>query len=103
MTGMRKIILVIPFLQEVDLSREPLITIGTIMAVVGSLIALLRAFGVPITNEQQDAMNQFLIAAGPLVVALVARRYVTPLSSPRDANGVELTRPDGTQAATKKS
>lgn len=85
------------------MSNEPLITVGMIAAIVASLIGLLRAFGVPITPEQQDAINQVLLAAGPLVVAFVARRYVTPLANPRDAQGVRLSRPDNSPAATKKA
>lgn len=77
------------------MSREPLVTVGMVIAVVASLIALLRAFGVPITPEQQDAIDQLLIAAGPIVVALIARHFVTPLSDPEDASGTKLIRPDG--------
>lgn len=84
------------------MNSEPLVTIGMIAAVVGSLIALLRAFGVPITDDQQDAINQFLIAAAPIAVALIARRYVTPLANPKDANGTPLTRPDNSPAQTKR-
>lgn len=83
------------------MTNEPLVTIGMIAAVVASFIALLRAFGVPISDDQQAAINQFLIAAGPIAVAIIARRYVTPLANPKDANGSELTRADGSPAATK--
>lgn len=83
------------------MSKEPLITIGMITATLAALITLLRAFGVPITNEQQDALNQFLVVAAPIVVALVARQYVTPLANPKDATGTPLTRPDNTPAIRK--
>lgn len=83
------------------MSNEPLITIGGIIAIAASLIALLRAFGVPINSEQQQAIDQFLIAAGPIVVALWARRHVTPLANPKDATGTPLTRPDNSPAVRK--
>lgn len=75
------------------MSREPLITTAVITAVIAALITLLKAFGVPITEEQQGAINQFLVVLAPLIVAGIARVYVTPLSAPRDTDNVPLTRP----------
>lgn len=74
------------------MSNEPLITAALITAIIAGLVTLLRAFGVPITQEQQDAINQFMAILAPLVVAAVARQYVTPVASPRDSTGVRLVR-----------
>lgn len=75
------------------MSKEPLITTAVVTAVIAALITLLKAFGVPITEEQQSAINQFLVVMAPLIVAGVGRIYVTPLSAPRDTDGMPLSRP----------
>jgi hypothetical protein len=80
------------------MKREPLITTALITSLVGAVLTLLVAFGVPLTEAQQDAINGLVIVAAPLVVALVGRRYVTPLSDPRDVDGEPLTRADNSLA-----
>lgn len=75
-------------------NTEPLITTAVITAIIAALITLLKAFGVPITEDQQNAINQFLVVLAPLIVAGIARVYVTPLSRPRDLDGETLSRPN---------
>ncbi len=61
------------------MEREPVITVGTISLIVSAVLTLLVSFGVNITNEQVEAIMQFVAAVGPLVVGyLVARGKVTP-------------------------
>lgn len=64
------------------MNKEPLITAGAIVAAGGAIIGLLVAFGVPITEEQRDAIQNFLTILGPIVlgalVTLAARPAVTP-------------------------
>lgn len=45
------------------------------VALVGSIITLLAAFGLDVTDEQQDAINGFLLTAWP--VAMIVMRLVT--------------------------
>lgn len=75
------------------MSNEPLVTTAVVTAVIAALITLLKAFGVPITEDQQTAINQFLAVLAPLIVAGIGRMYVTSLASPRDTDGVPLSRP----------
>jgi hypothetical protein len=72
------------------ITREPVITTVTATALIIALCALLRAFGVPITGDEQDAITGFVGAAGVIVAGFISRGYVTPLSSPRNASGQRL-------------
>lgn len=84
------------------MQREPLWTTAIITAVIAALISLLTAFGVPITAAQQDAINQFMVVVAPIVVALIARAYVTPTAQPTDDTGEPLVRKvDGAQPVAK--
>ena len=87
------------------MSREPLWSIGVITSVIGALITLLVTFGVPISDAQQNALNQFLIVIAPLIMALVGRNYTTPVSDPKAVNEagklVDLTPADGSQLPVK--
>lgn len=62
------------------MSKEPAITIGTISAAVGAVIALLVAFGVPLTEDQQIAILGVVAALGPIVAAVITRRFVSPVA-----------------------
>ena len=61
------------------MTREPLITVATITAAVSAVLALLVAFGIDLTGEQQTAILGVVAVAAPLVVGVVARRKVTPV------------------------
>lgn len=56
------------------ISREPVVTAA--LAFVGALIALLAAFGVDLTADQQSAIGAFCAAV--LALAVVVRSKVTP-------------------------
>lgn len=60
------------------MNREPVLTAATIAALVTAVVALLKAFGVPLTNDQAVAITGVVGVVAPLVAAFVARRRVTP-------------------------
>lgn len=61
------------------LSREPVLTAGTIVALLVAGIQLLTVFGVPINPDQQAAIVAFVSALLVVVGALWARSKVTPI------------------------
>lgn len=63
------------------MSKEPVITIGSISAGVGAIIALVVAFGVPLTEDQQIAILGVVAAVGPIVATVITRRFVSPAKS----------------------
>lgn len=72
------------------MTREPVLTAASIVAAATAVLAVLAAFGLPLTAEQQAAVLGLIGVAAPYVVALLARRKVTPLADPRDASGKAL-------------
>ena len=58
------------------MNREPLAIIGTIGSIIGAFIVLMQSFGIPITDAQSEAINNFVVIAAPLIVTLIARQYV---------------------------
>jgi hypothetical protein len=79
--------------------REPLATAATITGAVAAVLALVVAFGVNLTGDQQTAILGVASVAAPLIVALVVRPKVTPVADPRlpgdviNATGQNITRP----------
>lgn len=71
------------------MKNEPLVTLASITAGVTALLALLVAFGIPITQEQQVAILGVVAVAAPFVVAVAGRGRVTP-------NGSVVERVDST-------
>lgn len=59
------------------MKTEPILSTAGITAGVTAILALLVAFGIPLTDEQRVAILGVAAVAAPLVV-IVARRYVTP-------------------------
>lgn len=57
---------------------EPAITAGSITALVTAVIALLVAFGVPLTDLEREAILGLVAVLAPLAVALLVRPHVTP-------------------------
>jgi nitrate/nitrite transporter NarK len=57
-------------------ASEPLFTVGSITAGVTAVIAVLVAFGLPISDGQQSAILGVVAVAAPLAVAALARRRV---------------------------
>lgn len=81
------------------MQTEPLVTIGTIGSLVAALIVLLRSFGVPLTDDQSDAINQFVAIAAPIIIALVGRQFVFSRSTVDDVESAAYSA--GQQAADR--
>lgn len=60
------------------MKTEPVITVATVVSAATALLAVLVAFGLPVTDTQQAALLGVVAVAAPLVVIL-ARRWVTPV------------------------
>lgn len=69
---------------------EPLLNTATITALGSALVALLVAFGLPLNDTQETAIIGLVSVVAPLVVALVARSKVTPVTDPRTESGAPL-------------
>lgn len=86
-------------------SREPAAIIGLVAAAVTSILVLLVAFGVPLTQDQQTAILGVIAGVGPLAAAMLIRGKVSAAStvilqaSPRGAAvaGEASTLPAGVQ------
>jgi hypothetical protein len=57
-------------------ASEPLWSVGSITAAVTAIIALLAAFGLDISDDQQSAILGVVAVAAPLVVAALSRGRV---------------------------
>lgn len=66
------------------MSREPATLIGSIGALLGAVIVLLRSFGVNISAEQEDAMKNLALILIPLVTGLVIRGFVVSPATAKD-------------------
>lgn len=58
------------------MKKEPAVIIGAIGSVVTALIALLVAFGLDLTAEQQAAISTVVLAIVPIVVGIITRQFV---------------------------
>jgi len=58
--------------------KEPVLTGATLLALVGSVLTLLVAFGVDLDAQQQAAVLGLATVVAPLVVAVVVRAKVSP-------------------------
>lgn len=57
------------------MSREPAVIVG---GLVTAILALLVAFGVPITDNQSGAVLSLAVILAPLLSSVVIRHFVTP-------------------------
>lgn len=60
------------------MQHEPVITVGTITALVAALIVVATAFGLPLSDAQTQSLLSLTAILGPLVAALWTRGKVTP-------------------------
>lgn len=63
------------------LGHEPVFWVGVVTAVVIAVIQTLAGQGV-LTANQQDTIANLVTAVSPIVAALVARQFVTPVAKP---------------------
>ncbi len=75
--------------------EEPVLTVGLVRAAITMLVG----FGLGWSGEQVALMVAFIEA----VTAWVARRQVTPTTSPSLSEGHSVRLPDGTAAAVVKA
>lgn len=71
-------------------TREPLLTNGSIIALVTALLALFVSFGVDLDESKQTAILGVTAAVVPLILAAVTRGQVTPVAAPRSNTGRRL-------------
>lgn len=62
------------------MTNEPLWTVAGITAAASAVIALLVAFGLPVTEAQTSAVLGVVAVLAPAVVAMIARSKVTPVA-----------------------
>lgn len=72
------------------MNREPLLSVATVTAAVSAVLALLVAFGLDVTEDQQNAILGAVAVIAPIVVGLLARGKVTPVADPKAADGTPL-------------
>lgn len=70
---------------------------------VTAVIALLAAFGVPISEDQRAAVVGVVAAVVALLSGAVTRALVTPVYDPRDVDGTPLVRAEDTTEDTTGS
>ena len=71
--------------------NEPVVTAASVAALVSAIILWARLMGwLPMTDEQFNALMVVVTLALPIIGALIARRFVTPLASPKDNAGNAL-------------
>lgn len=63
--------------------NEPVVSAAVITGIVGALLRLLIAFGIDITSDQVEAILDVVTLLAPIVGALVARRFVSPVRGKR--------------------
>lgn len=61
------------------MKNEPVITAATVAAVITAILALLKAFGVPISDDQAVALVGVVGPVATLIAAVIARGRVTPV------------------------
>ena len=62
--------------QPDETSEQPLLTVGTITAAGTAVLALVAAFGLDLSDDQQAAVLGVLGVVAPFIVALWGRRKV---------------------------
>lgn len=76
------------------MNKEPVITAASIAGLLSAGISLCRIMGwIALTDDQYNALMLFLGIALPIGLGVWARNESTPLSDPKDTDGVALTRP----------
>lgn len=67
------------------MDKEPAIIVGTITAIVSTVLVLLKSFGVGISEDQQNAIRGLVAVVAPLIAAFVIRGFVvSPKTNRRD-------------------
>jgi hypothetical protein len=72
------------------MNREPLAIRAAVVAALAALVNLAVAFGWDLTVDQVAALNTAVGLVASAVIVVWSRGAVTPLSDPRDDDGVPL-------------
>jgi len=84
------------------MNTEPVITAASIAGLLSAGISFARLMGwIALSDDQYNSLMVFVGMALPIGLSLWARQQVTPLNSPKDVDGVELSRP-GDKPAIKQ-
>lgn len=71
-------------------SEQPVLTAASLVALGAAILALLVAFGIPVTPGQVEAILGLITVVAPFAVALLTRKHVTPVVNPKAADGTPL-------------
>lgn len=78
------------------ITNEPVVTAASIASLISAIIIFVRSMGwLPITDDQFANLMAVVAIALPIIGALIARRFVTPLSAPKDNEGHALVAQSG--------
>ncbi|MDQ3540359.1 MAG: hypothetical protein M3440_06690 [Chloroflexota bacterium] len=58
------------------MNREPLLSVGSIVAIIAAVLVFLKSFGVDITDSQQEAVRNLVAVLAPIILAFIARQFV---------------------------
>lgn len=62
------------------MKSEPAVTIGTVTGAIGAGVVMLVTLGViDLSQEQQNALMAFVVAAAPIIAGIIIRSRVTPV------------------------
>lgn len=73
------------------MTRQPVVNRAFIVAALGLVVAALGKAGVVVPRDVADDLIEVAVVVAPLALAYWARRHVTPVKDPRDADGNPLT------------
>ena len=69
------------------IQSEPLLTVGSLTALVAAGLIFMKTLGVPITDDQQEAVRNLVAVLAPLILAGIARQLVfSPAGAQQVAN-----------------
>ena len=76
------------------MNTEPVITAASIAGLLSAGISFARLMGwITLSDDHFNSLMVFVGLALPVGLSLWARQQVTPLTQPRDTDGVPLSRP----------
>lgn len=73
-------------------NTEPALQWGGIVSAIAAALVVAKAFGLPLSEEQESAVLQFLAVLGPIITAVIVRQSVfAPDTVQRIANESAVT------------
>lgn len=74
------------------MDTSPIGWTATIVSIVAAVLAVLVAFGVPLTEDMKISLLGLFSVVAPVVVWWQTRNKTTPMVAPKDEQGVPLVR-----------